>query len=527
MRRTFNTDGYCDPELHYMVDLTDRLREIRAMVEAGKYFTINRARQYGKTTILTALADELKTDYNVISLDFQGLSTVDFESEKNFAAAFSRQVLLYAENMSDEMKEELGRYVAGSVNNVTLSMLFMTLLGLCRESQKKIVLLVDEVDSATNNQVFLDFLAQLRFFYLRRRRTPLFHSVILAGVYDIRSIRRKLRPDEEHKENSPWNISADFNVSMSFSAEDIAGMLTQYEKENKVGMDIGEISGLIYDYTSGYPFLVSRLCKSLDEKMDGISECKEKEEVWTRAGVLEAVKILVSEKNTLFESLIGKLNGYPGLKVLIYQLLFQGQFIICNSDDPAINMLLMFGFAKEMNGTVQIANRIFEIRLYNYFLTLTEIQNGEICKRAIQDKKRFIQGGQLNMEHILERFVEHFNDIYGDQEQKFLEEDGRRYFMLYLKPIINGSGNYYVEARTRNQERTDLIIDYCGTQYVVEMKVWRGNAYNERGEEQLINYLEYYHLKKGYMLSFNFNKKKEIGLKEIQVGDKTLIEAVV
>ena len=29
------------------------------------------------------------------------------------------------------------------------------------------------------------------------------------------------------------------------------------------------------------------------------------------------------------------------------------------------------------------------------------------------------------------------------------------------------------------------------------------------------------------MLSFNFNKKKEIGVKEIALGDKVLIEAVV
>ncbi|MEZ3487473.1 MAG: hypothetical protein K1W22_13080 [Lachnospiraceae bacterium] len=62
---------------------------------------------------------------------------------------------------------------------------------------------------------------------------------------------------------------------------------------------------------------------------------------------------------------------------------------------------------------------------------------------------------------------------------------------------------------------------------MIEIKIWRGNAYNERGEEQLSNYLEYFHLKKGYMLSFNFNKKKEIGVKEIKVGDKILVEAVV
>lgn len=29
------------------------------------------------------------------------------------------------------------------------------------------------------------------------------------------------------------------------------------------------------------------------------------------------------------------------------------------------------------------------------------------------------------------------------------------------------------------------------------------------------------------MLSFNFNKKKEIGVKEIRIGDKILVEAVV
>lgn len=99
--------------------------------------------------------------------------------------------------------------------------------------------------------------------------------------------------------------------------------------------------------------------------------------------------------------------------------------------------------------------------------------------------------------------------------------------MLFLKPIINGTGNYYVEARTRNQERTDLIIDYLGHQYIVELKIWRGNAYNERGEAQLLEYLDHYHLNKGYMLSFCFNKKKKIGIKEIALGDKTLIEAVV
>ena len=530
MAKSFNVNGPCVPSLHYMVDLKKRMEAIKAMVDAGQYFTINKARQYGKTTTLQALAGYLEKTYIVISLDFQRMSYSDFVAESAFVNGLAREIyrkIRSMKNVSDQVKEELHELSQKSNCDVRLADIFDCFNGWCEQSELPVVLLIDEVDTATNNQVFLDFLAQLRAGYLSRMETSAFQSVILAGVYDVRNIKRKIRTDEEHKENSPWNIASDFDVEMSFSAEEIAGMLEQYEEDFHTGMDIHEISRTLYDYTSGYPFLVSRLCKLMDEKIAGTESFKDKKAAWTKAGVTEAVKRLLSEKNALFESLIGKLNAYPELKNMIYLLLFQGQTVAYNADEQATDMLLMFGFIKIEHETVQIANRIFETRLYNYFLTLPEVQNGDMYKFALRSKNQFIQHGQLDMEMILEKFVEHFHDVYGDQDNKFLEEDGRRYFMLYLKPIINGTGNYYVESRTRNQERTDLIIDYLGTQFIIEMKIWRGNAYNERGEEQLAGYLDHYHLNKGYMLSFNFNKTKEIGLKKIRLGDKLLIEAIV
>ena len=89
--RYFNTEGLCDPDIHYMVNLEKRLRTIRERyVERGSYFVINRARQYGKTTTLWMLDDYLKDDYFVISLDFQALSTADFQDEYAFTRAFMR-----------------------------------------------------------------------------------------------------------------------------------------------------------------------------------------------------------------------------------------------------------------------------------------------------------------------------------------------------------------------------------------------------------------------------------------------------
>lgn len=61
----------------------------------------------------------------------------------------------------------------------------------------------------------------------------------------------------------------------------------------------------------------------------------------------------------------------------------------------------------------------------------------------------------------------------------------------------------------------------------MELKLWHGEEYNQRGEEQLVGHLDEYQLKRGYLISFNFNKKKQVGVKRVALGDKVLIEAVV
>lgn len=96
-----------------------------------------------------------------------------------------------------------------------------------------------------------------------------------------------------------------------------------------------------------------------------------------------------------------------------------------------------------------------------------------------------------------------------------------------MRPIINGTGNYYIEAQTRDDRRTDVVVDYHGQQYIIEMKIWRGQEYNRQGEQQLAEYLEAYGKDVGYLLSFNFNQNKKTGVWEKMIGNKTIIEAVV
>ena len=73
-----------------------------------------------------------------------------------------------------------------------LDELFEILSDWCAEAPKPIVLLIDEVDTASNNQVFSDFLAQLRDGYLDRADDTLFGS-LMGKLTNIPGLKRQLR----------------------------------------------------------------------------------------------------------------------------------------------------------------------------------------------------------------------------------------------------------------------------------------------------------------------------------------------
>ena len=529
--KEFNTTGKCIPSKHYMVDLSERVREITKLVDAGKYFTINRARQYGKTTTIAFLTNYLKAEYDVLSLDFQKISNAAFQSEEAFVQAFSRQVLARGKKLPipDSVKEKLQEYISRKEDKAVFDELFSALSKWCEESERPVVMIIDEVDTAANNQVFLDFLAQLRADYLEREDDPeekTFWSVILAGVTDVKHLRSRLHPEDAHKVNSPWNIAADFDIDMSLSKNGIKGMLEDYELDHHTGMDTGAIAESIREYTNGYPYLVSRICQLIDVKM--VPEKFETlSEAWTLYGVDEAVKRILQEDNSFFESAMGKLINYPNLKEQLRNILMRGETIAYLPDDEEQKQLRMYGFIRNHHNTVAVSNRIFEMRLYYYFIGESR-KNNDLKQLAAANKSVFVEeDGWLDVRTIIERFILEHNRIHGEDSEKILEEEGRERFLTYLSPIINGIGTYSIEEQTRDHSRMDVVIHYLGRRYILELKVWHGERYNEKGEQQILRYLDYWKLDTGYMLSFNFNKNKETGVRPVRIGDRLLYEGIV
>ena len=71
MAKKFCTTGTCIPEKNYMVDLSNKIQQIiNQYIESGQYFTINRARQYGKTTLLYLLEKELRKQVKVLKSQY-------------------------------------------------------------------------------------------------------------------------------------------------------------------------------------------------------------------------------------------------------------------------------------------------------------------------------------------------------------------------------------------------------------------------------------------------------------------------
>lgn len=502
MRKRFNITGSCNPLKHYMVDTRKRFNAIKELIDTGEYFTINRARQYGKTTTLNMIWRRLSERYIVVPLSFEGIGDSAYESEGALVKTFARMM---ARNLESSLQDDALVDIWKKSAATSLDELSAVITEFCRKAPKPVVVTIDEVDKSSDNQLFLNFLGMLRNKYLDRDREGMnytFHSIILAGVYDVKNLKVKIRPDAERKYNSPWNIAADFKVDMTFHPEEIAQMLSDYEQDVHTGMDIKTVSEEIYKYTFGYPFLVSKLCKVIDEELD---------KDWTMEGVQTATKETIFDKNTLFTSLTKNLENYPELKQFIYAISINGDVVTYDANNPVMDFATMFSIIKcDTNRKVRIHNIIFEEVLNNYF----------IAERTLADlgKPRYefnyVRDGQLDMAMLLSRFADLMHEEYRESTVPFLEREGRLLFLTFLKPVINGTGFYYVEPQTRNNQRMDLVVTYGHKEFVVELKIWRGEKYEERGRDQLVGYLTTRGLDEGYLVTFDFSKTKEHGSHE-------------
>lgn len=501
MKKRFNITGICRAELHYMMDNSQKLKEVIQLVEYGEYFTIHRPRQFGKTTMLQYMDHTLQqsSDYLPIRMSFQGVDEHWHTSDEAFATMFfnllTKFLTFYRKDLSDffaSLKPQI----------VDMDSLSEVITKIAHKINKKLVLLIDEVDASSNYLPFLSFLAMLRTKYLDRFSPfhATFHSIVLAGVHDIKSLKYKKKHHEKAEFNSPWNIAADFKVRMSFIPSEIEPMLVDYSQAEGAKMNIPAIAQRLYYHTSGYPFLVSKLCKIIAEDILP----KRTSQNWTLEDVEVAVQMLLNENNTNFDSLIKNLENHTNLYHLVHRLLLDGDTIPFNPHNPDIHKGILYGVFKN-NGQLKIHNRLYEQLIYNY---LTSKKTTRLRSSANYGGHFLLDNNALEMKAVLLKFQQFMKEQYSEKSKNFVEHEGRILFLAFLAPILNGQGHAFREVQTSMEKRLDVVVTYFQHRYIIELKRWYGDKAHQKGLDQLADYLDIHQVTEGFLVIFDDRKQK-------------------
>ena len=302
---------------------------------------------------------------------------------------------------------------------------------------------------------------------------------------------------------------------MNLQPEEIRSMLDEYAADKGVEMDTQEIADRLFYYTSGYPFLVSSLCKIYDEEILLTKTNLQ----WTAEDVDATVVKIAKESNTNFESLIKNLEENTELYALVFRQLIEVEILQYSIFDPVIQLGLMHGVLKNGKG-ITVHNRIYEEVIYDYMMSKTSskifLQNYNV------NKGYRLPNSEFNIELVLLKFQAFMRDQYSQKDRDFLEKNGRLVFLAFIKPIINGSGYDFKEVQISEERRLDVVITYFNHKYVAELKIWRGQAAHEEGLNQLSDYLNRQALKVGYLLIFDHANTKTWTSEWIDWQDKKI-----
>lgn len=144
-------------------------------------------------------------------------------------------------------------------------------------------------------------------------------------------------------------------------------MLYDYSKYNNLTLDINNLSQRIYFFTSGYPFLVSSICKIIDEKI-----YPNNKETWNVKDIDRAVSLIISDVNILSKYIIKNLENNKELHSLTKSVLIDKQRIRFDPLYPKIRDGIECDIFKKCEDGLEISNKIFQKIIYNYMIAKTK-----------------------------------------------------------------------------------------------------------------------------------------------------------
>ncbi|KJJ83584.1 ATPase domain protein, prokaryote domain protein [Candidatus Omnitrophus magneticus] len=485
-KRYFNTTGFCRPEKHYMLDPLRNQSVIFDLIEKEQYFTIHAPRQTGKTTLLHVLANRINKEGQYISVAFS-VESAGYRSITEETANFKIISSLY-ESCELFISKELWPKKPIADEKCSLQ----TYLNNWAGSQKKtIVLLLDEIDSLYDD-VLVSVLRQLRNGF--QGRPKYFPSTIaLVGLRDVRDYKTKVRPSEASLgSGSPFNIKAESILLGTFTKEEITELYNQHTKDT--GQIFSkEVVDRIYELTGGQPWLVNAVANEIVEKILKSDYTKK----ITLAHAEQAKENLIARRDTHLDSLIDKLKEERVKNIV--SAIINGDSLVYDNFNDDLRYVIDLGIIRDINNDIVFANEIYgEIipRVLNFQLQKNIREQGTTSWYIKPD-------GKLDMDKLLKSFQEFYRENSEMWLEKFDYKEAGPHLLLmaFLQRVINGGGRINREMAV-GTGRTDLLIEFNGERFVLELKLKRLPSAKQKGLDQISRYLDTLGMTKGYLILF-------------------------
>ncbi|MCL1919091.1 MAG: AAA family ATPase, partial [Peptococcaceae bacterium] len=77
--------------------------------------------------------------------------------------------------------------------------------------------------------------------------------------------------------------------------------------------------------------------------------------------------------------------------------------------------------------------------------------------------------------------------------------------------------------------RMDIVVDFGQDQFILELKLWRGESDHQKAYEQLLGYMGSKNASVGYLLTFDFrrNENKSLRAEWVELDGRRIFDVVV
>ncbi|MDH6099908.1 ATP-binding protein [Anabaenopsis sp. FSS-46] len=486
MTKWFNTAGPCKPNIHYTLPTSQRLPELKRLIEQENYFVIHAPRQTGKTTAMLTLAQELTASGKYTAVMVSAEVGSPFPNQPEIA----EQAILGAwrEAARFWLPKELEPPVWP--NALPGQRINTALTAWVETSVRPLVVFIDEIDSL-QNQTLITVLRQLRDGFPRRPQGfP--QCVALIGMRDVRDYKVASGGSDRLNTSSPFNIKVRSLTLSNFTLEEVKSL---YEQHTAATGQIFTHQAInhAYDLTQGQPWLVNALAKEVTEYL-----AEDVNIPITVDLINQAKDILIQRQDTHLDSLAERLRE-DRVKAIIQPMLAGEELPDVPNDD--IRFLLDLGLCRyhPIRG-LEIANPIYR-EVLPKVLAYTPIMS-----LGVIEPEWLSTSGELIPEKLLDLFLDFWRQ-HGEplfKSTPYPEIAPHLVLMAFLHRVVNGGGSLEREYAI-GSGRMDICLRYGDVVLGMELKVWKQGKADPlpKGLIQLDKYLSGLNLDTGWLIIFD------------------------